>query len=228
MAQLDTRPCPHCGGAIKIAAKICKHCREEISDEQALSMTENPLAAALPASAVAPAARPKLLSCEACAGPVSAAAKVCPRCGHPVRACSACGQSMQIEASTCGACGHPQTSRREEPRVAPKDTIQSSVPVKSAEKIGSVAIPASPPVDKAKAIPAPEAHMGQIIMMWAWASLATIIGVIGGPFILVLEIGPIVIAIYLVRQKAAADKINGWIVLGIATLGLLLLLVGLG
>jgi len=103
MTENDVRACPHCGYEIKVAAKLCKHCRKEVPE---FAPPAPPIAPAAESPAAAVVDKPKLLTCEACEGPVSAAAKACPRCGHPVRVCAACGNSLPQAVMVCPGCGH--------------------------------------------------------------------------------------------------------------------------
>jgi hypothetical protein len=107
MTESDIRACPHCGGEIKIAAKLCRHCRKEVPEHVPPAPPIAPVAES-PAPVVD---KPKLLTCEACEGPVSAAAKACPRCGHPIRVCALCGHAVPVTTPACPNCAHPYTEK---------------------------------------------------------------------------------------------------------------------
>ena len=44
MTTPDTRPCPYCGGEIKIAAKLCRHCKQPVPEYRPPDINSLPLA----------------------------------------------------------------------------------------------------------------------------------------------------------------------------------------
>jgi len=190
--------------------------------------------------------KPRLLSCEACEGPVSSAAKACPKCGHPVQVCGTCevcGQPVPSGAGACPTCGHPQnvenTNGPNQAVVSQVTPAPTNVPI---APIASIPTPASPPVissttatlaatvsqtQETKPATMGQPHIGRIVIMWIAITLVAIFEVSTGLSAgFLLNVIPIGIAIFLVLQKSTTDKINGWIVIGLASLGLLITLAG--
>ncbi|MCP4607002.1 MAG: zinc ribbon domain-containing protein [Proteobacteria bacterium] len=114
MTTLDTRQCPYCEGEIKIAARICKHCKQDVpeynarqSQEPAESHKEtqsSPLAATGQI-----VTSPGLEStCPECGSPNKEGSIFCADCGHKFgsnNACPECGNVLKPNAKFCGSCG---------------------------------------------------------------------------------------------------------------------------
>ncbi len=149
---------------------------------------------------------------------------------QPYKMCPRCQQPAVLDAPVCRRCGHRYRTQFAPP---PLDRTQVFLPPEQTQAVlpgphrdaGGLRAPYTPP----RALPGPlwtgaqRPAVAAIVAMWvlvvASAGIYQLAPALGG----LAGAGSIGLAIYLACQKTLADRINGWVVIGLHVLGWVLL-----